>query len=278
MGQPVVLVENFFSGIQYPDHTISAEEEASGHPVERLANGRRSTDDYWTATTTNSSTWVKVQCDRVRAANMLVLDRGHNLAGKTITIECSQDNFTTTHTIKSAITIPASSSPGAVTDTSGVLTEEGAWVIQFDLRAALYWRVTIPAMGSGLKPNIVGLWLGLALTLDWPDLPLDDDADELIVDLTQSDAGWIGNSQAANRRKGGLVLKLNGHAAYDAVRLMLQGHYGMGRPCWLLHDSEQADRALLVRRPSNDQGFRFDTGWGWRQGTLDYIEHEPRWP
>src|SRR6185503_7462240 len=115
MAEPVLLAENFFNVVQFPSHVIVAEEELAGHEALMVGNGRRHNLNYWTATTNNSDTWIKVTCDRIRAANCIVIDRGHNLAGKTIRLECSNDDFTTTETPIN-ITMPSVSSPGSVDD------------------------------------------------------------------------------------------------------------------------------------------------------------------
>ena len=78
----LLLSENFFNPIQYPSHVIAANEAAAGHEAFRVGNGRRSVLDYWTPTTANAEAWNKVTCDRVRAANCVVID--HCCAGGTL--------------------------------------------------------------------------------------------------------------------------------------------------------------------------------------------------
>jgi hypothetical protein len=270
-----VLVENLFSVRQFPAHTVTAEEEASGFEVFRLANGRRSAADYWTPTTANSDTWAKVACTQVRAANMIVLDRGHNLAGYTAHLQVSSDGFTTYETAFTGV-LPSATAPGDVDDALGVRTEEGAWLKRFDLRAGTHWRLYVPAMGASLKPQVVGLWVGLALELEYLDLPYQDDRDDLVGALVESDTGWLGAGRMTQRRTHELRLVVHDHAGYDQVRYHLQGHFGARRPMWLLHDQAQADRAVLVVRPQQSLGFGFEPGWGYRRGTLTYLEHEPK--
>ena len=127
MGQPLFLVDNFFNGgfpgSQYPSNTITAEEELASHEVFHLANGRRSPLDFWSSTTANSDTWAEAQGNRVRGADMVVIDAGHNLAGETVRIEGSDDNFTTIDEIHNAV-IPSVSSPGNIDNALGIVTED----------------------------------------------------------------------------------------------------------------------------------------------------------
>ena len=276
MGKPVILVENLFSAVAFPDHTVTAEEEATGQDVWHVADGRRRDDDLWTPTTANSATWVEVLCDRVRSADMIVLDRGHNLDGYEILLQCSNDNFTTTETVFT-VTLPAVSTPGDLDDSLGVQTEEGAWVKRFDIRSALYWRLYVSAMGASLLPEVVGLWLGKSLELEYLSDPFDDDSDDMIVRTVETPAGWIGTGQAANRRAGELRIVALNPVGYDLLRYHLQGHYGAGRPMWIVFDQENASNAVLAKRPPGRMGFAFgsDPSWGWRAGTIAWQEHEP---
>jgi len=111
------------------------------------------------------------------------------------------------------------------------------------------------------------------------DSPVSEDHDEIVLrNQVESDAGWAGDSGYTQRAVGELTIKLGSVTEYDLVRYHLQSLYGSGAPMWLVHDADQGDRALLVRRPQGQLGFGFSRGWGWRQGTLAYREHEPRLP
>lgn len=274
MGAPVFLADSLFSKMQYPSHTIVANEAAAGFEAFRVADGRRSPFDYWTPTTANASANVKVTCDRTRAANVIVLDRGHNLAGRQIKLEASDDDFTTTQTVLD-LTMPSASAPGALDESLGVRTEEGAWVKRFPARAASYWRLTIPAMGAGLKPKVVGLWLGLSYSPDFLSRPHAPDEDELVVQESESDWGWIGRGETTPRRTGTILLKLTNLFDYDLARFHLQGLFGRGRPMWIVQDSDVAERAVLAIRPRNRFGFSREPDWFYHQGQIEWTEWEP---
>jgi hypothetical protein len=274
MGRPVFLVENLFSTTMFPNHTISAEEEASGHPVEYLANGRRWPGNYWTSTTANDPTHATSTFDRVRGFDMIVLDRGHNLAGLDFELRGSSDGFTTYETILD-ITLPAVSAPGDLDSALGVMTEEGAWVKRFDLRAYNAVRAHIPAMGAGLTPWIVGLHVGksyspLSLLAPW-----DEDGDDIFASESVSTAGWLGRGKVTNRRSGVLNFDLPTITEYELVRYHLQSLYGSGRPMWIVMDEEQAERALLAVRPQGHQGFAFVPGSRSRGAQVAHVEYEP---
>lgn len=272
-GDPCILVENHLSVRQFPLVTLVGNEEATGHEAFRVADGRRSPLDFWTSITTNQEATLTWTNDRVRAWNMVALDRGHNLAGIRVIHEASDDNFATTQTVFD-ITLPAATAPGSLDDALGVRTEEGAWLKRFPTRSAKYGRLRIPAMGVGLKPQIVGVWAGLTLTPPQLGLPHAPDQDEFTVEETVSQAGWRGRTAPVVVRVGTITLKLTDTFAYELARYHLQGHFGRGRATWIIHDDLQADRAVLALRPQGRLGLARDPGWFYPAGQVEWIEHE----
>ncbi len=280
MGKPLFLVDNLFDGgfpgSQYPGHVITAEEEATDHEVWRLANGRRSPSDYWTPTTNNSDTWAEAKGDRVRGADMVVIDAGHNLAGKTVKIEGSDDNFTTIDTIHDDV-IPSVSSPGNIDNVTGIVTEEGVWLRRFPLRGHLYYRVFIPAMGADLKPQIIGLWVGLSWETEdaWP--PVAENQIELVGNEFVTPDLWRGRTGLGIGRTDVMTLKLPSFFAYDQARFNIEGLFATNNPTWIIYNTDQADRAVVAVPRLGRIGFRFSGGtdWGYQQIALDWVEHEP---
>lgn len=273
MGLPVVLVENHLSVVQFPLHTLVGNEEASGREAFRVADGRRSALDFWTTNTTNAEATLTWTMDRVRAWNMVALDRGHNLAGVRVIHEASDDNFATTQTVFD-ITLPSATAPGSPDDARGVRTEEGAWLKRFPTRTAKYGRLRIPAMGSGLKPQVVGVWSGLAYVPPELGLPHVPDQDEFTVEEMLAPSGWRGRNLPAVVRAGTIGLKLTSQFEYELARYHLQGHFGRGRPMWIIHDDVQADRAVLAIRPQGRLGFARDPGWFYPNAAIEWLEHE----
>lgn len=270
--QPWILTDNLWSRSLYPSHVISANEAASDRPARFVGNGRRSASNYWTPTTANNDAWNKVTCNRLRAADSIVIDRGHNLAGKTVALQCSNDDFTTTETVFS-ITMPSASMNNHLDNYYGVRTEEGAWCKRFSERYAKYWRLYVTAGGSGYLPRVVGLFVGKSWSPPVFDYPWAEDDAELGGEVSESDAGWEGMSAPWNRREGTLNVRLNGELDYDLARLWVAGFYGQRALMWLLYDDAQADRAVCAVRPRGLLGWRLEENWlhkrraeiGWRE-------------
>jgi len=274
VGSAVFLVENFFNVHQFPDHVIDAAEEPTGTEAWRVGTGRRDTEsNKWTPTTANSSTYLDVECNRVRSADMLVMD-GHNLAGYDFELHGSNDDHTTHESILD-LTIPAVSAPGRLED--GVLTEEGAYVRRVDLpRGYKYWRPYFPAMGADLKPIVTGLWLGLSYSTDDLVRPADVDMTELHAAETMSEHGWLGRGHATRSRVGTFNIDLWGFMKYDLARYHLSTLFGKGYPMWFVPDSDQADRAFCVVRPGGSRvGFQLGQRWSYESAQIPYIEHQP---
>ena len=279
MGQTVFLADNLLNGRIYPLHSITAEEEPAGFEAWRVASGRREGTSYATASTANSDWWLKVVCDRLRAANVLVLDRGHNLDGKAVKLQWSPDN-TVWLDIINLTALP--SAPGGTLDaiygTAGVwgaVTDEGAWIVRFPVTAAVYWRLLIPAMGAGLTPQIPGLWLGRAYETTALTRPIAEGGHQLVGEMAESAAGWLGFDRRTPRREGTFELELPDVFEYELLRLHLEGLYGHGRPMWIVWDDEQADDALLAILPPGRIGARREPRWFYHKCTVPYIEHEP---
>lgn len=274
MDRPILAGDNWFSPVQYPLHVLTANEEPVGHEVTRLSNGRRSSLDYAGATTANDPWWAKATCDRVRAANYVALDKGHNLAGKQVKLEFSDDDFTSIQTAVDVV-IPASAATGAIDDAFGVVTEEGAWLMRYPTRTAYAARLFIPAMGAGLTPRVVGLWVGLAYSPEHLYRPSDPDGDFFAVEETVTGTGAVGRALPWNRRQGQLRLKMSDEFEYELARYHLRRIFGAGAPTWLIHDEQQADRAVLAQRVGNSELlFPRESGSGWahQQGAIPWQE------
>lgn len=274
--RPRILAENFFSRSAFPDHVVSASEESAGNEAWRVGTGRRHRlTNRWMPATANAEAWIQVTCDQVRAADMIAIDRGHNLAGRTLELRASDDDFQTYETV-ATLTVPSGPSGGAGHLDHGVWTDEGAYLCRFPLAAATQWRLVIPAMGAGVRPEIVGLYLGLSYSPGrYLHQPWADEEDELSYIETASDARWVGAGRTSRPRVGELRVRLEDYLAYDLARYHLVGHFGERRPTWIVYDEAEAERAVLAVRPQGRSGFRFDSEWGYRQADIGWIEHEP---
>lgn len=274
MGRGALLVENFFSEIQFPGHAVVADEEGAGREAFRIATGRRSPyTNYYESITANVQRTITVTCDRTRMANGFALDRGLNLAGKQVVVECSDDNFVTPAQTAFDAVLPTMTAPGSLDDALGVRTEEGAHLARFAPRPGRYWRIRIPALGVGIKPKIVGAMLGMwyPFTLRLPDMR---EQDELVGEESLSDGAWRGMGAPANVRTDLLRLKFSDLFEYESARYHLNVHFGRRRPMWLVHDDAQADRAVLAIRPTGRQGFVRSAQWFYHQADIPWVEHE----
>ena len=282
MGSPSYLVQNYFSDIAFPTHTISAEEEASGFEAWRVADGRRSAADHWKSTTANSETWVKFDtgaAGTITAAPHIVgLDRGHNLPGVVgVKFQLSANDADWTDLV--SVTIPASaSSATALNATNGATTEEGAWLKQVTPASTYrYGRLLVPAMGAGLVPKVVGLWFGPSWQPGNPTMPVpDEDYEPIYEETIVPSSGWRGRSKMVALRTGELTYKFASEAEYITARGHLWDHFRYNRPMWVVHDDTYAERAVLAVPRTERQGFGFHADWwNMRRGVIPWIEHEP---
>lgn len=282
MGGVILLADNLFSGGiggQYPAHIISAEEEPAGTEAWRVGNARRSPIDKATASTANSTWWIRSVLDRVRAHNCIVLDRGHNLAGKTFELRSTNDatDFSATFETVFDVTMPSVTMPGPIDNGLGVRTEEGAWIKRYPLRTGKAVELFIDAMGANVKPEIVNLWVGLAIDAGQPYLPHDQDSHELLSVSVETESGWIGRARRTRRRRGVITIKLTSYAAYEEqIRYHVMGLFGDGVPMWIVPDGDQAERAFLAVRDGVVSAPLGVGGYGYATVTIPFVEFSPK--
>ena len=263
--QLFIAVENLFSVAMFPGHTVSAEEEPSGYEAHQVANGRRASQYRWQASTADSESYIQVRCDEVRGANCLILDRGHNLATEQIILRGSNDNWATYRDVLT-ITLP-SVVGGSFSGALGCVTTEGAWIKTFDAEAYYDWRLVISAMGSGLVPQIVGLWLGMAWmpTAKTSYLPVDDQNYAVTFTDSISPFTWAGQSERASPREGVLRLRHHENDGYDdVVQWQVRDLWARrGFAAWICQlRTDAPENAFLARVPA---------------GTIRYDSNFPQW-
>lgn len=143
--------------------TNGAVDDAPGHEIWRIADGLRDRT-WWTPTTANVLHNIRVRLSSPRVANVLVLDRGHNLRGAVVQV----GGYSAAGVPEAAYvnaTIPTT--PGGLpTDANGCLTPTGEWWIVYAGASHATHIVSIPAMGAGRVPLITGMALGQAYR--WP--------------------------------------------------------------------------------------------------------------
>lgn len=276
---PLLLADNLGSVLQYPNVSIadqSGTQGPTGFEAWRPFCARRSALVYWQPGTTNAEAYITIAHSQVRFANCLILDRGHNLAGFPVNIRNSQDGFATTTTVES-VTIPTA--PGSQpADANGALTEEGVWIITFPAQGAKGWRFDIPAMGTGLQPNIVGLYLGMAYSpAGGLYRPYMEHTSQLAAQEVLTPALWRGRGQRGLARAGTLELRMSDPFEYELARYTLDELFGAGFPMWVCMDQSRAHSAFCATRPTGQGGFvSGGTNWLWPSASVAVVEHEPR--
>lgn len=158
--KPLILSHNYFDdAVLFPTHVVSHSGTAvDGSEVFHIADNLRDITRF-TIAETNAAMNLTVDCITAKSADALVLDRGHNLGGKTVEIRASTDNFGASDVLIASCVIPASAS-GLPSDANGCYTEEAAWCKTFGSASYRYWRVRVLAMGAGLAPSLTGVYLG----------------------------------------------------------------------------------------------------------------------
>jgi hypothetical protein len=257
----------------FPNSTLVADEEASGHEAYRIATGRRSPyTNYYTAITANAQRTLTLTCDRERAADLFVLDRGHNLLGKELILERSYTADFSSAIPVFDVVLPTSVATLSLDDAFGVVTEEGAWLIRFLKVSAPYWRIRIPALGANVRPKIVGAHLSASFAFD-PWRPTAPDQTEAGGDMAESDAGWQAVAAPWLRRSDTLRIQLQTPFDYELAATAFR-HWDLRRPCWFVPDETYAQTARCIWRPNGVAGFARDVDWFPHKAAIPAIEFE----
>lgn len=276
MGRLVVLSENVLNTRIFPSHVLTANEEAAGREVSRVSSGRRQRAlNHWTPSTTNAAAYVQAAFNRVRLVDCVFLDRGHNLGGKTVRIRASSDGFGT-YTEQSA-TVPSQVQPfSRLSDVNGVRTEEGAWGWRFNSLSGLAVRFYVDAMGSGLRPEIVGLYIGQCFRPTNPLVkPFSHGKRELDYEIIRAPSMWAGAGEVSQRKRTTLRIRLTS-GEYPAGRYHMEELFLRARPSWIVPDDDETEKAYLSRAEPQTAGFEIAQGRSEWEGEFDAPEHEPR--
>lgn len=280
---PLLAVDNFFSQIIHPDHVVFAEDAAGGgEPVGfeafRVANGRRSPRDYATAENANEEWRLVVQMDSSRIANFVAIDRGHNLEGVTVAVEGDDDpNFSSATTLVSA-TIPSTVTvPTDLRISPGAKTPEGAWLFFFDGEGSFdNYRIVVPALGAGLKPKIVGAFLGFAWEPEHASiLPYAPSGPEVVFRETVSDALWAGSSKPVIRRTGSIRISAATENDRANARRYVERMIWTYQPVWWIPYPDRGEGSWLGRVSSGRYAFTRTAQWPLGEATFELNESEP---
>ena len=268
MTQFRMLAENFFSKAQFSGHTITASTYMSGNEPWRVGTARRSARNAWATASTGTHT-LRVTCDQVRAADMLALDRGHNLSTCDVQFTNSTAAGWTTH---KSITLSTSFTPNTRLR-DGTRTEEGAYVVRFGtstgMPAAKNWRLSVTSTGA---PKIVGAYLGLSFAATGL-LPWDDDARTIQRAEVVSPELWTVSARVASRRTGTLSARLSELQAEQA-RYHVGSRFWKGEVAWIVPDENSAEKAVLANAPSGSNGMAYSERN--RALSMPWVEYQPK--
>jgi len=278
MGRPVFFVESLLSRRTFPDHALTASTTETGLDVAFVATGRRQRSlNRWAPDSYNAAAYIECAFDQARSFDHLALDRGHNLDGHTVEVWVSSDDFAT-HEVAATDTIPSTvTSDSDLDDFAPVRTEEGAILWRMaEKQTGTSARIVFPAMGAGLKPEVVGAYLGMAFIPEHaPQKPFSHGKVRILYDVERSPQAWAAAGEIGKLRVGTVELWLSTRAEYTLARYHIEGLYFSRKPMWLAMNDEEAERAILVVCPPGDAGFEISSGWSEYRGTIPFEELEP---
>jgi hypothetical protein len=273
---PLLLVDNVFDAINlYPGAVITTSSEAVGHEGFRVADYRRDRT-WWQAISDGHGSgdqWVGVALSASVSVDAILLDRGHNLAGKTLHIEVSATGAV--WNTAATLNVP-SSVGGGVTAPSMCQTEEGAaWSLLPTLGPSAWWRVSTPQI-DGFVPLITGIILGARAQLLGYSNTFDEDAGGRTQPSQQSTAGYRANDRTYSWRTVTLGLESIGATVYDAQMRTLRAQlFDLNQPFVCAMDyGTHPERAWMYTLDG--------TTWGmpksrvYRSGRIVGREHMPR--
>lgn len=215
---PLLLLDNVFDVVAlYPGGVLSAITEVAGREAIRVGDYRRERT-WWQPTSDGGGgdTWVRVQLTAAHAVDSIALDRGHNLAGKTVYLEGSADGVT--WSISQPLNVPASGVIGGTPAAPAMAqTEEGvAWTLTPSLAARAWWRLRIPYTAA-FVPQVTGIIAGLRTQLLGFSDVYDEDAGGRKQNVQESTAGYRATDTAYTWRTLELGFRLIGASEYDTT-------------------------------------------------------------
>jgi hypothetical protein len=246
--KPLILSDNFVDDVVlHPDHIIThTNTPVTGSEVWQLADNLRDLTRF-TVAETNTATQVRVDCGVAKSVDIIALDRGHNLKGKTVKLWSGTDGVTWP-TLRATCVVPAAPG-GLATDANGCLTPDGVWWKSVASASQRGWMVEVPAMGAGLAPILTGLYLGKSYRFpEYLDAPAAYDyrVNHRVQKNDVSRGGVRIKRGIVNYAEVDLAFKLEGvdFAAFypEAKRLLFSNH-----PWWFCLDDADVEGCGLMR-------------------------------
>jgi hypothetical protein len=272
---PLLLADNIFDAtVLYPGAVIDATSEAAGHEAFRVSDYRRDRTSWQAANDGGGVDHrIRVHAPFDVSIDSIFLDRGHNLAGKTVFLEGSLDGSSWPLSI--TLNVP-SAVGGGTTAPAMCQTEEGAaWTLTGTTAFRPWWSLRIPHATS-FVPIVTGLLVGTRAQLLNFGKTFDEDAGARTQPTQQSTAGYRANDATYAWRTVTLDLDLIGAAEYDGTMRSLRAKlFEKNQPFVCAMDyGTHPERAWMYTVDS--------TTWGmpkshvYRAGRIVGREHMPR--
>jgi hypothetical protein len=260
--KPLILSDNLFENVVlHPTFLVQNfnTDDAAGHEAFRLADNLRDMT-FWTRTTSNANSFVDVDCLAPVSPNTIILDRGHNLAGKTVVVN-GYDDLAHTAGINISGNCVIPTTPGGLpTDQNGCLTPDGVWWKTFTPSAKRVPSFTVLAMGVGLAPIVTGVYLGTSYRFpEYLNAPAAYDFGTQVTYKRNelSRGGVRSKSRPLNfdRLQFSVDLDSGDYAGFDVqVRNLLR----YGQPWWFCLDDSDAPGSGLMRMFQSAQDIAYD--------------------
>lgn len=215
---PLLLVDNKLDTVTlYPAATLSDSSELTGREAFRVADYRRERS-WWQGATSTTGHFLATDLGTGNTGNVdsVCFDRGHNLAGRQVEIDYSDNGSAWTTLV--TLTFPASTVVGGdPTLTTLSQTEEGAAYALFAAAGAAhrYWRILF--LGSAFIPVVTGVILGQRTQLLGFSRVRDEDAGMRTEIQDTSRAGYLGTDRRYAWRTFALDLNYIGAPEYDGT-------------------------------------------------------------
>lgn len=245
MATPYLLSDNLFDTVLHPDYVVT---DTLGAPAS--AELFRCTDNLRDVTrfAATGATAVFTALPAAAPASCLVLDRGHNLGGASLTVDGTNDPTWTPANVVTLASLVVPTSPGGLpTDTNGCLTPEGVFWRRFGAASYRYWRVQL--LRSSPPPIVTGLYLGAGYRLPtYLESPNATD-ERVTVRPLRSELGWAGVRVKRHLRAFAMLdFKIQVEESdYQALRPHLHRLLFDGQPWWVCVDDETSAGAQRMR-------------------------------
>jgi hypothetical protein len=255
---PLLLVDNLFDLVtSYPGATLDASSEVIGREAFRAVDYERDRSRWEPLSDGGGSDlWIRVHLTVARAVDYAFLDRGHNLAGKSIFLEGSADGISWPTSVQ--LNVPASGVIGGTPASPAMAaTEEAAaWTIIPATTARTWWRFRFP-YSAGFVPQVTGVMAGTRTQLMGYSRVFDDDAGERTQIAQQSTAGWRATDTTYGWRRVEISLGVIAPDEYDTTIRMLRGLLFEKNLPWvnLLDYGTYPERAWMMQYDGTQWGF-----------------------